>query len=59
LETEGREALLGIRSYRPVARAQRVNFLGEDPVELPVADDRVQCEVRPYQWLQVEVEFAE
>lgn len=58
LETEGREALLGIRSYRPVARAQRVNFLGEDAVELPVADDRVECEIRPYQWLQVEVEFA-
>ncbi len=58
LETEGREALVGIRSYRPVARAQRVTFLGEDAVELPVADDRVECEIHPYQWLQVEVEFA-
>lgn len=58
LETEGREALVGIRSFRSVARAQRVNFLGEDPVELPAAGDRVECEIHPYQWLQVEVEFA-
>ncbi|MCR4415150.1 MAG: hypothetical protein NUV77_22240, partial [Thermoguttaceae bacterium] len=50
LETEGRPAHVGLRSYRPVASARRINFLGEDPIALMVEDDRVALDVGPHQW---------
>ncbi|MGO8748174.1 MAG: hypothetical protein ACLQNE_19540 [Thermoguttaceae bacterium] len=57
LETEGRAARVSLRSFRTVARARQVNFLGEDACELPVADDCVTIEMNPRQWLQIEAEF--
>ena len=58
LETEGRGASVGVRAYRNVAAARRVNFLGEDPNELPVEDDKVTVEIGPHQWVEIEAEFA-
>jgi alpha-mannosidase len=59
LETEGRSARAGLRSFRNVAAARRVDFLGENPVELPVDGDRVTIELGPHQWVEVEAEFAQ
>jgi len=59
LETEGRAAPCSLRSFRPVASAQRVDFLGAVVSELPVEEDAIQLELQPRQWIQVEALFAE
>ena len=59
LETEGRSAPCSLRSFRPVASAQRVDFLGAVVSELPVEEDAIQLELQPRQWIQVEALFAE
>jgi alpha-mannosidase len=51
LETEGRGASVGLRSFRSLGAARR---LDDPPVELPVEGDRVKVEIRPYQWVEVE-----
>ena len=51
LETEGRAALLGLRSFRAPRSARR---LDDPPVELSVEGDRVKVQIQPYQWIEVE-----
>jgi hypothetical protein len=58
LETEGRSAALGLRSFRPVTSARKTDFLGEVQSELSVEDDQVNVEIGPREWTQVEVVFA-
>ncbi len=59
LETEGRRAECLLRSFRPVASAQRVDFLGAPTSELPVEADAISVDLQPRQWIQVEAHFAE
>ena len=51
LETEGRAATLGLRSFRPLGSAQR---LDDPPTDLPIEGDRVTVEIQPYQWIEVQ-----
>jgi hypothetical protein len=59
LETEGRSARVGLRSFRSVAQARKTDFLGEVIYDLPVEGDKVTVELSPHQWVQVEAEFAD
>lgn len=59
LETEGRRAECLLRCFRPVATAQRVDFLGALVSELPVEGDEISLELQPRQWIQVEARFTE
>jgi hypothetical protein len=59
LETEGRHSEFVLRSPRPVASAQRVDFLGGLLSELPVEGDQINLEIQPRQWIQVEAVFSE
>jgi alpha-mannosidase len=57
LETEGRPAKFGIRSFRRVAAANRLDLNGEKPTVLPVEDDRVTIDIKAHQWIWVEARF--
>jgi len=57
LETEGRRAELVLRSFRPVASARKVDFVGGLQSELPVEGDQITIEIGPREWAQVEASF--
>jgi alpha-mannosidase len=59
LETEGRTCELALRSFRTLASAQKVDFLGQSQSELPVDGDRVTIDLAPRQWTQVEAVFSD
>jgi alpha-mannosidase len=58
LETEGRPTDLALRSFRTLASARKVDFLGGQQSELPVDADQVSVELRPREWIQVEAAFS-
>ena len=58
LETEGRSARIGLRTFRHIQSARKTNLLGDEPVELPVEGDRVTIHTKGHQWLQAEVRFS-
>jgi alpha-mannosidase len=57
LETDGRGGQLGLRCFRSVASARKINPGDVPPVELTVADDCATIHVGPHQWTEVEVLF--
>ena len=57
LETDGRGVRLGLRCFRAVASARKINPGDVPPVELGVDGDRVEVHVGPHQWIEVEVLF--
>ena len=58
LETEGRSSQVGLRSFRSLASAQKVDFLGQQPETLNVKDDRLALEMAAHEWVQIEAEFS-
>jgi len=59
LETEGRPCRAALRSFRPLGAARKVDFQGQQPVELPVEDDKITMDVKAHEWMQVEADFRE
>lgn len=57
LETEGRACQAGLRSFRPVGSARKVDFRNEEPTELAVQDDKITMDFKAHEWVQVEAEF--
>ena len=58
LETEGHNAELGLRSFRPVASAEKIDPGKTSPIKLPIEGDRISIHVGPYQSIDVEAIFA-
>ena len=58
LETDGRGVRLGLRCFRPVASARKINPGDVPPVELVVEGDRIDIPIGPHQWIEVEGRFA-
>ncbi|MHC4400962.1 MAG: glycoside hydrolase family 38 C-terminal domain-containing protein [Planctomycetota bacterium] len=58
LETEGRRGRIGLRSFRPVASARKVDFRGKEPIQLTVSGDGITLSLGAHEWTQVEAEFA-
>jgi alpha-mannosidase len=58
LETEGRGCRIGLRSFRTLAAARRLDPSGSEPVTLEVAGDRVTAEMPAYGWIEIEAEYA-
>ena len=50
---------LGLRCFRAVASARKINPGDVPPVDLAVAGDRVEVPIGPHQWVEVEVQFQE
>ena len=57
LETDGRGVRLGLRCFRTVASACKINPGEVPPVELLVEGDRIDIPIGPHQWIEVEVQF--
>ena len=57
LETDGFGVRLGLRCFRAVESAQKLNPGDLPPVELMVESDRVDVPLGPHQWTEVEVRF--
>ena len=58
LETEGRPCKLDLRCFRPVKSARKVDFQGENPEDLSVADDKTALDLKAHEWVEIEVAFA-
>jgi alpha-mannosidase len=58
LETEGRSCKVGLRSFRSLASARKVDFLGQQPEELDLSGDRLGLQIAAHEWVQVEAEFS-
>jgi alpha-mannosidase len=56
-ETENRAVTLTIQSFRQVAKARKVDFLGGQLEELTVRDDRVTVPFKGHEWTQIEIDF--
>ncbi len=55
LETEGRGVTLGLRCFRPVVSAEKINAGDVPAVPLVVEGDRIDVPIGPHQWIEVEV----
>jgi hypothetical protein len=58
LETDGRSVTAGLRCFRPVASARKINFGEVPPVALEVKGDRVDIPIGPHQWIEIELRFT-
>ncbi|MGQ9575915.1 MAG: hypothetical protein ACUVUC_11400 [Thermoguttaceae bacterium] len=59
LETEGRRGPVGLRTFRTLASARKLDLLGQTVAELPVQGDCVTMDLAPYEWIYLEVELAD
>lgn len=57
LETEGRSASAALSAFRQFCAARRTDFRGESAESLAVVDGRVQLDIGPDRWLQIEAEW--
>jgi alpha-mannosidase len=55
LETEGRGVTAGLRCFRPVVAARKINVDDVPAVPLAVEGDKVEITIGPHQWIEVEV----
>ncbi len=58
LETDGRRVRLGLRCFRNVASASKINPGDLPPTELAVEGDRISVPIGPHEWVEVEGQFA-
>jgi alpha-mannosidase len=58
LETDGRGVRLGLRCFRGVAAARKINPGDVPPAELVVEGDRINIPIGPHQWIEVEARFT-
>ncbi len=57
LETEGRNTQLGLRSFRPIAAAQKIEPGETSPIQLSIEGDQINIPIQAFQILDVEVIF--
>ena len=58
LETDGRSGRLGLRCFRSVASAQKINPGDVLPLDLEIEGDRINIPLGPHQWIEVEARFT-
>jgi alpha-mannosidase len=58
LETDGRGVTAGLRCFRPVASARKINSGEAPPVNLTVEGDRVDVPIGPHRWIEIEVTLS-
>ena len=58
LETEGRAATAGLRSFRSPVSARKLDFVGEVHSELTIDGDEISVDLAPWEWCEVEGRFG-
>ncbi|MGD9722215.1 MAG: hypothetical protein AB7O59_11770 [Pirellulales bacterium] len=59
LETAGRAGRVTLRTFRPVAQARQVDFLGQTLVTAPAEGDRLSLDFAANEWIEVEAMWAD
>ena len=59
METEGQRTQLGMRSFRTVASAEKMELGDIDGIPLTIKDDQIQISLGAFQTVDVEVMFEE
>jgi alpha-mannosidase len=54
VETAGRAGRVTLRTFRPVAAARQIDFLGQTLVEVPFEDDKIRLDFAAHEWIEVE-----
>ena len=57
LETEGRHTQTNVSAFRPFQSAWITDFRGNRSDVLSVTDGRVELDLYPYSWVQIEAEW--
>ena len=57
LETEGRETRTNLAAFRPFHAARTTDFRGNAIEVLSVVDGRVEFDIGPHRWVQIEAEW--
>ena len=57
LETAGRSGRVGLRCFRPVARARQVDFRGQPLGDCQVAEGQIQIDIGAHEWVEVEARW--
>ena len=57
LETEGHHAQLGLRSFRPISSACKIEPGKTSPINLPIEGDKINIDVSPYEMIDLEAYF--
>jgi alpha-mannosidase len=58
LETDGRSVRFGLRCFRSVASARKLNPGGVPSMDLEISGDRIDIPLGPHQWIEVEARFV-
>jgi len=58
LETDGRKIELGLRAFRSVRSAVKLQPGDAEPANLTVEGDRIRVPLGPYEWADIEARFA-
>jgi alpha-mannosidase len=58
LETAGRAGRVTLRTFRPVAKARQVDFLGQTLLQAPVDGDKITLDFGSQEWIEVEATWA-
>ncbi|MBN2473751.1 MAG: hypothetical protein JXB62_04045 [Pirellulales bacterium] len=59
LETDGRKTEVGLRAFRPLQSAEKINAGETPPTQLCVQADQVTVPMGPHNWIDVEGRFAD
>jgi len=59
LETDGRNVQLGLRSFRAIRSAHKLQPGTAEPRELAVEGDRIAVDLGPHEWAEVEARFTD
>ena len=58
LETNGRAARARLSAFRPIGSARTMNFTGESRGDCQIIEGRVQLELSPSEWMELEILWA-
>ncbi len=58
LETSGRSARARLSAFRPIRSARTMNFTGESRGECQLNEGRIQLELSPSEWIELEILWA-
>jgi len=57
LESDGRPARVGISTFRAVARARQVDFLGQESGDCKIDGGKLRVELAAHEWVEIEARF--
>lgn len=57
LETQGRQATVGLQCLRAVRTARKLNFQGDQIAECPIEKDAIRVQLTAHEWAQIEARW--